>query len=41
MQKSKTKNLWEVFPCGFPIPVIKRAEKVNDFLFCGQGRGKM
>ena len=29
-----------VFPRGFPISVIKRAEKVNGFVFCGQGNVK-
>ena len=42
MQKSKKKTrkknfLWDVFLCGFPISVIKRAEKVSVFFFFPYG----
>ena len=43
-QKSKKKKklfLKDVFPCGFPIPVIKREKKVSGFVFFRKGRGKM
>ena len=40
-KKKKKKFLRDVFRAVIPIPVIKRAEKVNDIVFSGQRRGKM
>ena len=40
-KKEKKKFLWDVFPCVFLFPVIKRAEKVSGFVFFRKGRGKM
>ena len=41
MQKSQKNFYGMFFLAVFLFPVIKRAEKVNGFVFCGQGRGKM
>ena len=45
MEKSQKKKkkffLKDVFPCGFPNPVIKRGKKVSGFVFFRKGRGKM
>ena len=40
-QKKKKFFLKDVFPCGFPIPVIKRGKKVSGFVFFRKTRGKM
>ena len=40
-QKKKNFFLKDVFPCGFPISVIKRGKKVSGFVFFRKGRGKM
>ena len=46
MQKSKKKKKKKIFYVTFflavfVIPMIKRAEKVSDFVFFRKGRGKM
>ena len=39
--KRKKNFLTDVFRAVIPIPVIKRAEKVNGIVLSGQGRDKM
>ena len=39
-KKKEKKTYGKFFSCGFPFPVIKKAENVDAFPFCSQGRRK-
>ena len=43
MQKSKKRKIFygTIYLAIFLLPVVKRAEKVNGFVFFRKGRGKM